>query len=108
MTITFEYDSDVIVLALEKILSFARENQYLFLANCVWWLAGITGFDSGLTIFIDNLEIRKRALQPREVSTTPRDISRDVSPSVEYIPDPLRKTLKGRTNPLPQRKTQRK
>jgi hypothetical protein len=79
MTITFETDSDVIVYALEQILSFAQENQYLFVANCAWWIAGIIGLDSGLTIFIDNLEIRKRAYQPREVSMTPRDIARSVS-----------------------------
>jgi hypothetical protein len=30
------------VYALEKIISFARENQCLFIANCVWWMAGIT------------------------------------------------------------------
>jgi hypothetical protein len=59
MTITFETDSDVIVYALEKIVSFAKENQYLFVANCAWWIAGIIGLDSGLTTFIDNLEIRR-------------------------------------------------
>jgi hypothetical protein len=75
MTITFENDKDVIVYALEKIISFARENQYLFVANCAWWLAGIIGLDSGLTIFIDNLETQKRAKQHREISTIPRDIA---------------------------------
>ena len=78
MTITFENDSDVIVYALEKIVSFARTNQYLFVANCAWWIAGITGLDSGLTIFIDNLEARKRVGQYR-ISTTPRDITRSES-----------------------------
>jgi hypothetical protein len=50
MTITFENDSDVIVYALEKIISFARGNQYLFVANCLWWIAGIIGLDKGLII----------------------------------------------------------
>jgi hypothetical protein len=111
MTITFENDSDVIVYALEKIVSFARENQYLFVANCVWWIAGIIGLDSGLTIFIDRLESQKRDCQPREISTTPRDIARRVSPgkqSVSYIPDPLGRIRKGRVNPLPQSKRQLK
>jgi hypothetical protein len=76
MTITFENDKDVITYTLEKLISFARENQYLFVANCAWWLAGIIGLDSGLTIFIDNLEIRNRARQHREISTIPRDIVR--------------------------------
>jgi hypothetical protein len=79
MTITFEHDRDVIVYALEKIISFAREQQYLFVANCAWWLAGIIGLESGLTIYIDNLEIRKSAWQPREIPTTSRDIARSES-----------------------------
>jgi hypothetical protein len=87
MTITFESDSDIIVYALEKIISFARENQYLFVANCAWWLAGVIGLDSGLIIFIDCLETRKQAYQPREVSTTPRDIARSISadPSLRIV-----------------------
>jgi len=59
MTITFENDSDVIVYALEKIISFARNRQLFYVASCVWWIAGQVGLDSGLTTFIDNLEIRR-------------------------------------------------
>jgi hypothetical protein len=73
------------VYALEKIVSFARENQYLFVANCVWWIAGIIGLDSELTIFIDNLEIRRNTNQPREISTTPRDVTRSESVDPEQI-----------------------
>ena len=58
MTITFDNDSDVIVYALEKIVSFARENQYLFVANCAWWIARVIGLDNRLTIHIDNLASR--------------------------------------------------
>jgi hypothetical protein len=54
MTITFENDKDVIIYAIEKIISFARENQYFFVANCAWWLARVIDLDSGLTLFIDN------------------------------------------------------
>jgi hypothetical protein len=111
MTITSKNDSDVIIYALEKIISFAREKRYLFVANCAWWIAGVIGLDSGLITFIDNLESRRRETQHRQISTTPRDIARDVSigkePS-EYIPDPLRRTRKGRINPLPQTKRQLK
>jgi hypothetical protein len=99
MTITFENDSDVIVYALEKIVSFARENQYLFVANCVWWIAGIIGLDSGLTNFIDNLESRKRIDQPREISTTPRDIARSVSVDLEQLE--LEEKIKRNTNEHP-------
>jgi len=58
MTITFETDSDVIVYALEKVVSFARENQYLFVANCAWWIAGIIRLEQGSIIHIDNLRER--------------------------------------------------
>jgi hypothetical protein len=36
LTITFENNCDVIANALEKKITFARENHYLFVANCVW------------------------------------------------------------------------
>jgi hypothetical protein len=117
MTITFESDSDVIVYALKKIISFARENQYLFVANCAWWLAGVIGLDSGLFIYIDNLRSRQpktpqeKAPSQRAVSSIPRDIARKESP--EYIPydctsNVLRWTRQGRINPLPQTKRQLK
>jgi hypothetical protein len=137
MTITFESDSDVIIYALEKIISFAREKQYLFVANCSWWIAEVIGLDSGLVTFIDNSETRRRAYRRREISNTPRDITRLESADPEqielentilqrrdppeasrvartklanpdYIPDPLRRTRKGKTNPIPLSKRQLK
>jgi hypothetical protein len=59
MTITFENDSDVIVYALKKIISFAKENHYLFVANCAWWIAAVFGLNTGLTNHIDNLRSRQ-------------------------------------------------
>jgi hypothetical protein len=126
MTITFERENDIIVYALEKIISFARENQYFFVANCAWWIASIIGLDSELKIFIDNLESRKPAEQYRDISTTPRDIARSVSvdpdqrqseesnirgvsPEISIyrtLPVPVRRTRKGRINPTPQSKRQ--
>jgi len=53
----------------------------------------------------------------RGVSSTPRDIARDISivsdkeapsSSANYHSDPLRRTRKGRVNPLPQSKRQLK
>jgi hypothetical protein len=115
MTITFESDKDVIVYALEMIVSFAKEKQYLFVANCAWWIAGIIGLDSGLVIYIDNLRSRQpkarrtsnleREINYREISEIPRDIAREVSSEdkpAEYIPDPLKRIRKGRINPLSQ------
>jgi hypothetical protein len=107
MTITFENDNDVIIYSFEKIIAFARNHQYLFVANCVWWIAGVLGLESGLTTYIDNLESRKAIVRNRVISETPRDIARGVSPenlTPNYIPDPLRRTRKGRINPLPQSK----
>jgi len=108
MTITFEYEQDVIVYALEKIISFAREQNYLFVANCVWWIAEIIGLDNSLRIHIDNLTLRRRTI--RGVFSTPRDIARNIivdsdkqeSPSsANYVRDPLRRTRKGKVNPVP-------
>jgi len=56
MTITFKNDNDVIVYVLEKIISYARENQYIFLAQSIWWIASIIGLQQGLVIHIANLK----------------------------------------------------
>jgi hypothetical protein len=117
MTITFENDSDVIVYAFERIISFARENQYLFVANCVWWIAGIIGLESGLITFIDNLESRKRVHQSRGISSIPRDLTEDqrLYPVLEEAGSGVETSDHGRNtrqrnkvNPLPQTKNQLK
>jgi hypothetical protein len=91
MTLTFKDNSDIIVYAIEKILSFAREQQYLFVANCVWWIAGIIGLDTGLATHIDTLRKRKSVILPGNcetiiqnlvpnpcaISTTPSDLTDD-------------------------------
>jgi len=56
MTITFENDNHVIVYALKKIISYARDKQYIFVAQCVWWLAFNVGLQQGLIIYIGNLK----------------------------------------------------
>jgi hypothetical protein len=58
MTITFASDKDVIVYDLQTIISFARDNSYIFLAQSVWWISSIIGLQQGLVIYIDNLKIR--------------------------------------------------
>jgi hypothetical protein len=112
MTITLENNSDVIVYALEKIISFARENQYLFMANCAWWIAGIIGFDSGLIAHINNLVFRQNN-HCQQVSPTHCDIARSVSASTDQVnfeeeiiatrnkvkPVPLRTIKSTRSNP---------
>jgi len=58
MTLTFENDNNVIVYALEKIIAFAKNNQYIFLAQSVWWIASVLGLQAGLVIYINNLQVR--------------------------------------------------
>ena len=117
MTITCENDNDIIVYALEKIVSYARELQHFFVGNCVWWIASVIGLDEQLRQHIDNLAERQLAIV-RGISTTLRDIARNLNvepatklPEVSvnsYVKDPLRRTRKGRVNPLPQSKKQLK
>jgi len=61
MTITFENENDIIVYALEKIICYARNNHYIFVAQSVWWIASIVGLSEVLAMHIDNLRIRFEA-----------------------------------------------
>ena len=114
MTITFGNDNDVIVYALEKIISHARRSQQIFVAQCVWWLASIIGLEQGLVNHIENLRSRSNILLqelaplplektgttsskeksgklPEEILGIPRDIQEDlrreeiVSPTIRDI-----------------------
>jgi len=67
MTITFENDNDVIVYTLEKVISFARRTQQIFVAQCICWLASITGLEWELEIHISNLH--GRTVVPKPVRT---------------------------------------
>jgi hypothetical protein len=97
MSITFENDSDVIVYVFNKIIIFGRENQYLFVANFVWWLAGIIGLDTVLTINIDNLYTRRpvslgesdsmRHIPINEKPPAPRGIGRSLSVKLSKAKD---------------------
>jgi len=59
MTITFESDNDVIIYAFEMIISYNRENQYIFLVQSVWWISSVIGLQQGLIVYIDNLKERE-------------------------------------------------
>jgi len=58
MTISFENNNDIIVYSLEKIISYAKDNQYIFLAQSVWWISSIIGLQQELIVHIDNLKER--------------------------------------------------
>jgi len=73
MTITFENDNHIIVYALEKIISYARRSQQIFVAQCVWWIASVIGLELGLISYIDNQqsreELKQGPLEPEASST---------------------------------------
>jgi len=54
MTLTFENDTEVVVYTLQKILSYARDNQYIFLAQSIWWISSIIGLQQGWIVHIDD------------------------------------------------------
>jgi len=83
MTITFENGNDIIVYALKKIISFARMNQHIFIAQYLWWIAAGIGLLQGLIDFIDNLDIRTATTNTaiQEIFTMPRNIGRKVKES---------------------------
>ena len=58
MTINFEKNNDVIVYVLETIISYARYNQYIFVAQSVWWLAYSIVLQEGLVTYIDKLRLQ--------------------------------------------------
>jgi len=58
MTMSFKNDNHVIVYSLEKIISFARKNQYIFLAQSIWWISSIIRLQPALITYIDNLQSR--------------------------------------------------
>jgi len=133
MTITFESENDVIVYALEKIISYARRTQQIFVAQCVWWLASIIGLESGLVIHIDNLWKREslttsekedgivhpdriqQTPSRREILSTPRDLAEELR--IDIVLDAAEKCItsseklrstwqENRNNPLPQTRSQ--
>jgi hypothetical protein len=95
MTVTFENHNDVIVYALEKVISYARRTQQIFAAQCISWLASMIRLQQGLIIHIDNLRKREttaisgdysgivhpdRAQQiesEKAISPIPRDLTED-------------------------------
>jgi hypothetical protein len=85
---------------LEMIISFARDNHYIILAQSIWWISSIIRLQPGLVIHIDNLRNRShqgdrqgqgsepasKASKPdnyresscsRAVSSTPRDLQEE-------------------------------
>jgi len=100
MTVTFENENDAIVYGLEKVITYARRTQQIFVAQCIWWIASVIGLEQELINYVDNIQSRvkdtttaearpkviPRAKVDREaeevwnfrgVLVTPRDIQED-------------------------------
>jgi hypothetical protein len=71
MTITIENDNDVIVYALEKVISYASKTQQVFVAQCISWLASIIGLEQDVVIHIDNQRARYEKSVQQESSEAP-------------------------------------
>jgi hypothetical protein len=80
MTITFEHDNDVIVYALEMIISYPKRTQQIFMAQCIWWLASVLRLESDFVDHIDKLHGRVVVKEPIDSQVDPsasRDIEED-------------------------------
>jgi hypothetical protein len=100
MTITFENENDFIVYALEKVISYARRTQQIFVAHCAWWIASVIGLEQGLVIFIDNLESRNEVtvtLEEPEVSPARNEAFVPLQSIGEVHPDRVSNILQGRS-----------
>jgi hypothetical protein len=99
MTVTFENDNDVIVYALEKVISYTRRTQQIFVAQCVWWLAGIIGLEEALVNHVDKLHgrttVRKehttKEVSDPEIQITPEFQDSEVQESKEDHQDKILK-----------------
>jgi len=72
MTITFENDKDVIVIvyALDLIISYARNNQYMFVAQSGWWISSIIDLQQRLVIYLDIPKVQGNIGQAMAASDT--------------------------------------
>jgi len=70
MTITFQNDGEVIVHALKRIISYAQNNQYIFMTQSVWWIPAIIDLQQRLVIYIDNLKVQGNVGKAAAVSDT--------------------------------------
>jgi len=98
MSITFAREADILLWAFAKLLVTFQECQYLFAAQCIWWIAALVQLDAALRYLINNqkfpsgLRSDKEERSPisllieREVSSTPRDIQRQSEIDEDAVP----------------------
>lgn len=99
MSITFRSEADIILWTFAKLLITFKERQYLFAAQCIWWIAALVQLDPALTYLIDHQkfpsdiesgkEVRAsvQVSFEREISATPRDIQRQSETDEYTVPE---------------------
>jgi hypothetical protein len=87
MPITFKNNNDVIVYALETVISYARQTLQIFVAQFVWWLASIIGLEQGLINHINNLQGREDITAQTIVPTEHHEVLRQDPLAQTFHPD---------------------
>jgi hypothetical protein len=66
------------VYALEKIISFSRDNQYVFVAQSIWWISLIIGLQQELIDHIDKLSNQINIInnEQKEIAITRTELSK--------------------------------
>ena len=87
MSIIFEHKADVLLWKFGKLIHNVHNKQYLFTAQCVWWISAIVGLQPALVSYLDNQRIPCSVLlrnnknnldsEDRSISAVPRDIQRN-------------------------------
>jgi len=75
MSITCSHKADVLLWNQAKLIATFHAKQYVFAAQCVWWISAIIGLQPVLVYFIDNQRFSSKA--DLGESHQPVTISRD-------------------------------
>jgi hypothetical protein len=97
MPITFESDNDVIVYALEKIISYARRSQQIFIAQCEWWLASVIGLEQRLISHIDTLQRWQDLTSPTKAPEERQEVPEQDLSHQQVHPDRVAQVSSGRS-----------
>jgi len=127
MSISFKNKSDRLLSTFAKLLVAFELPQYLFAAQCIWWIAMLVQLDPALQYFLDHREFPSEvwchneepeiieASLEREIPVGPGDIQQwsviaesPVPANTHHQADPLGRTRKGKLNPSPTTRKQLK
>jgi hypothetical protein len=113
MTATIENDNDVIVCALEQIISYGRRTQQIFIAQCFWWPVSVISLEQGLVIHVNNLckrsgiaaQVISLEVIPQDTCVSANQREREVSTRSQHIQED-RRLLSGLNHIHPDRESQ--